>query len=522
MSIKNISIVVIALLITIPIFSVSRNRIIRGSQDNEIYVSTRWFSNSTFPSAKVIILRSINNGENFDLMWEMTEDPEQPPIEYLVSDPTPGYFYNYSWGYAPFGLWVTWNHGSDWYHIDPTLYRPIYIGGCVAGEIYKRHEGTSFISFNYGLNFESIPTSATVGVSDVGHFSGELYGRTGGIYNSDLSIYRSVDYGETYTLQSHFEAFELGNTYKSLIRGSTLGEVYLVMNANINESDQYRIYFSNDFGQTFQLKYESNFSDLFWWNPPHFTTGTRPGSFYIMFDRPDQYEQINTELKILYSTDYAQTFSEAYHFLDIDYDFALPIELSSFTAVQTSENYAKLTWITQSETDLSGYNVYRSFDNLFGNSQKINSSIIEGNNTTTEQSYIFTDTQTTIGETYYYWIESVNLDGSNELHGSVTCTIEESIVPELPQKTALKNAYPNPFNPETKIEFSVKENDIAELSIYNAKGQKIKNYPSFNAGNHIINWQGKDNQGNNVSSGIYLYELKSRTSKEIKKMILLK
>ena len=86
----------------------------------------------------------------------------------------------------------------------------------------------------------------------------------------------------------------------------------------------------------------------------------------------------------------------------------------------------------------------------------------------------------------------------------------------------LKSAYPNPFNPETKIEFSVKEGDKAKLFIYNIKGEIVKTYSEFTCGSYSIIWKGKNNQGRKVRSGVYFYELKSQTVDEIKKMVLLK
>lgn len=85
--------------------------------------------------------------------------------------------------------------------------------------------------------------------------------------------------------------------------------------------------------------------------------------------------------------------------------------------------------------------------------------------------------------------------------------------------------YPNPFNPETTIEFSIQDNSQIELSIYNSKGQKVKtisdNY--FEKGNHSAIWNGEDTKGNPVSSGVYLYKLNVNGKTEaVKKCILLK
>ncbi len=84
--------------------------------------------------------------------------------------------------------------------------------------------------------------------------------------------------------------------------------------------------------------------------------------------------------------------------------------------------------------------------------------------------------------------------------------------------------YPNPFNPETKISYSMAKAGDAELTIYNIKGQKVKNLVNdhVDAGEHSIIWNGKDLNGADVSSGVYFYRLKTADGVQNKKMLLLK
>ena len=84
--------------------------------------------------------------------------------------------------------------------------------------------------------------------------------------------------------------------------------------------------------------------------------------------------------------------------------------------------------------------------------------------------------------------------------------------------------YPNPFNPETTIEYSLKENSNVQIEIFNTKGQKVKTlFNEFReAGYHSVIWNGTDNQNKPVSSGLYFYRLKSNSFSQIRKMLLLK
>ncbi len=92
-------------------------------------------------------------------------------------------------------------------------------------------------------------------------------------------------------------------------------------------------------------------------------------------------------------------------------------------------------------------------------------------------------------------------------------------------KTALTGNYPNPFNPVTKISFSTSENTgITELTVYNTRGQKVKTLVNevLESGNYTMEWNGSDDSGRSVTSGVYFYKLKSGDYSSTKKMILLK
>ncbi|HPR16812.1 MAG TPA: T9SS type A sorting domain-containing protein [Candidatus Cloacimonadota bacterium] len=99
--------------------------------------------------------------------------------------------------------------------------------------------------------------------------------------------------------------------------------------------------------------------------------------------------------------------------------------------------------------------------------------------------------------------------------------IEEMEIPT--NKFSLSN-FPNPFNPSTTITFSIDPNEPYELTIYNIKGEKVKQLVSdqVSAGQHTVIWNGEDDSGKLVSSGIYFYKLKVGNQESIKRMLLLK
>ncbi len=98
----------------------------------------------------------------------------------------------------------------------------------------------------------------------------------------------------------------------------------------------------------------------------------------------------------------------------------------------------------------------------------------------------------------------------------------------IPTVTELNGNYPNPFNPTTNIKFSLKADSKVLLNIYNIRGQKVKTLINDNmeAGYHTIVWDGRDDSGKSVSSGVYFNNFGSADASgdytSVKKMILLK
>ncbi len=120
-------------------------------------------------------------------------------------------------------------------------------------------------------------------------------------------------------------------------------------------------------------------------------------------------------------------------------------------------------------------------------------------------------------ETFFLMIDDIevmNNGATLDSHGQVA----------IPDRTALCGNYPNPFNPETTINFDLKENSPVTIDVYNIKGQRIATVADgdFNAGHHSVVWNGIDNNGKQVSSGVYFYKMHSGTYTKSRKMILIK
>jgi hypothetical protein len=95
---------------------------------------------------------------------------------------------------------------------------------------------------------------------------------------------------------------------------------------------------------------------------------------------------------------------------------------------------------------------------------------------------------------------------------------------QIPDEFALEQNYPNPFNPMTTIRYSLSTQSNVDIRIYNVLGQEVRtliNTP-MSAGEKSIVWNGKDQLGRNVNSGIYLCRLKIDNHSKSRRMLLLR
>jgi hypothetical protein len=92
-----------------------------------------------------------------------------------------------------------------------------------------------------------------------------------------------------------------------------------------------------------------------------------------------------------------------------------------------------------------------------------------------------------------------------------------------PSTFALHPAYPNPFNPFTNLSFTLPNAVPYSMNIYNVAGQLVRSYEGMgNAGLNVITWDGKDNAGNSVSSGVYFCKFSAGNYTATNKMVMMK
>ncbi len=188
----------------------------------------------------------------------------------------------------------------------------------------------------------------------------------------------------------------------------------------------------------------------------------------------------------------------------------VPVELMSFAARTDAKDGVMLEWATASETNNYGFYIERSIDNE--NFNQIG--FVRGSgNSSKEISYSYIDADVYEVGTYYYRLRQVDFDGKFEYSSIVSVNIK------APDKYALLQAYPNPFNPVTNIEFSLKENGYVRLLVYNTLGQVVQTLvdDDLNAGKHKVTFNAK-----NLASGVYIYKLDVNGFTDTKKIVLVK
>ncbi|MCR4437667.1 MAG: SdrD B-like domain-containing protein [bacterium] len=199
-------------------------------------------------------------------------------------------------------------------------------------------------------------------------------------------------------------------------------------------------------------------------------------------------------------------------------DLLVDIELSSF---QASGEIGKvvLSWQTESETENLGFHLYRAQEER-GSYQRITRELIPGAGTSSEKrSYTFEDTDVQEGMTYYYRLADVDFRGAMRFHGPVSATVRSA-----PRSYELEQNYPNPFNPTTTIGFTLPEQGHATIRVYNMLGQQVKTLVDgqLQPRRHVVSWDGTDDQGNAVPTGLYVYTLTVNGYRATRKMAFTK
>ncbi|MCX7835536.1 MAG: choice-of-anchor D domain-containing protein, partial [bacterium] len=192
-------------------------------------------------------------------------------------------------------------------------------------------------------------------------------------------------------------------------------------------------------------------------------------------------------------------------------DEDLPVQMSGFYA-NANDSRVNLSWVTESELNNAYFKIERRIvGGTWTEIARVNSRM---NTSASRLTYSYMDNNVVNNTTYEYRISDVSLDGViSRYPRTVTATPRAEVIEDY----AISN-YPNPFNPETKISFTLREAGAVKLTITNVMGQTVAtllNGERMDRGTHNIVW----NAGN-LPSGIYLLRYEVNGFSTMSKLVL--
>ncbi len=193
---------------------------------------------------------------------------------------------------------------------------------------------------------------------------------------------------------------------------------------------------------------------------------------------------------------------------------SVSVELAYFTVSRIDGNQVVLEWRIGSETSVNGFYIERRFQN-----QEFSQiGFIRGRNTTANPKvYTFVDCVPEEG-VYSYRLKQVDFDGTFKYSSEMMADVL------LPRVFTIEPNYPNPFNGTTTISFYCPSNSYSEVRIYNLQGELLRTLfnGNLNMGQKRMNWDGTDQHGTVVASGIYFIRISVVEQTKLIKAIYLK
>ncbi len=211
-------------------------------------------------------------------------------------------------------------------------------------------------------------------------------------------------------------------------------------------------------------------------------------------------------------------YSEAWDFTT---DASLPVTLSLFSAEAVPQG-VRLTWVTESETDNLGFILERNESSETGwqplASYQTHTALAGQGNTSSQTHYTFTDKAALPGSLYRYRLSDVSITGDVHIYDVIQIALADA-----PGLTTLEAPFPNPFNPQTKINYALSKSDHVKITVYDLTGRKVATLlDAFQAaGSYNVYWHGQDQSGRQMASGTYLVVLHTSNTVKKQKAVLL-
>ncbi len=228
----------------------------------------------------------------------------------------------------------------------------------------------------------------------------------------------------------------------------------------------------------------------------------RSGASWVGPIDPDNHNTITNEFT-LNSMAISRGVVDTLILSDAENDQSLPVELIAFNA-STEKGVVTISWITASELENSHFLLERSENEA---DDYVTVARLEGQgNTATETRYEYSDEVVKVGHKYFYRLTDVDYAGNR--HSSDHITVEVI----APINFRLGQNYPNPFNHTTIVQYDLPEASKIDIIIYNVLGQKVIELVNdkFDAGYYKHEWDGTNQAGLTIASGLYIIRFNAR------------
>jgi hypothetical protein len=201
-----------------------------------------------------------------------------------------------------------------------------------------------------------------------------------------------------------------------------------------------------------------------------------------------------------------------FDFLRVDTDSEVPVELTAFSAAY-AHGEVVLKWKTSTETNNWGFFIERNCGEVWEN----RGFVPGAGSVTTPREYSFTDSLDTAAGASYRLVQT-------DLSGAVSYSSVVHVSCDIPARFVLSRNYPNPFNPGTSFTLELPEDRFTTIAVYNTMGQLLRTLAKRDlpAGVHRLRWDGTDDGGNPVRSGVYYINARNELGSVTRKALLIR
>ena len=423
-----------------------------------------------------------NSGHNSEYQVKRSILPEDPSAGFeLVHTTVTGNAYPHMWKTANGDLFVSSRYGSDYFYDH---YRIMLYKSTDNGLIW--YAGTVIIDFGTGENYWTYHARIIQKDSEGINLCVNRCTRDPGYGYPDNYYLHSED-GETWT--NIDDSYTKNTSTQGSINCMEMDNYYLIEHSDDDYDVRYITTgcFSPD-GNLYLIQTDCNRTSV-----------TNPGYWYFRYWENGEWQKIDMSYVV---PDCVRPISYWEDFIYGIYSYSETTFDVYVTRTETNREIQRWQTTDRGET-------WTKVEDITSNSDYDHQSLASTINS--DSPYIALSSSYLISTSY---ADLFILGRENS-----TVDVDEQIIPSMDTNVILNQNYPNPFNPQTTISYSLSNPSEVSLSIYNIKGELIETLVNKNqqAGDYSVVWNAE-----NVSSGIYLYQIKTENSIETKKCVIIK